>query len=186
MAQKVPTEREDEDGDRRGAEAWKEHTKGIERVIQVVLTLDEPKTAGWVSEEALVSERPTREHLEMLADLGVVASLKTHGVTKYSPDHAFLRFRDISQLVERHDRDTLMEEVEGHKAKIESIKEDHDVETPDELRARVVDDDVAAEEVSYYKQLASEWETLQHELSLYKEALERYDLHSTSIHEVSP
>lgn len=55
----------DDDETPRGTKAWKAQTKAIERVIDVAMTLEQPRTAGWLSEEAAVAEQTAREHLDV-------------------------------------------------------------------------------------------------------------------------
>jgi len=158
-----------------GAEAWKEQTKAVERVIDVTLSLEEPRTAGWIGDEALVSEQTVREHLDMLADLGVVAATKARGVTKYQPDAAYLRFKQVSQFAEEYTQEELLEKAEAWKRMIDETKEKYDVEKPAELLALAASEETSADEMVEFRKAASEWETLQHELSLLEDAVERYD-----------
>lgn len=180
MAQKQPKETDDgADGEWPGEDAWKEQTKGVERIITVTLTLDEPQTAGWIAEEAHLSESAARDHLDMLTELGVVSATTAHNVTKYSPDSAYLRFREVAQLVEMHDRDELMDFVADRKEEVEDLQAEYGVESPDDLRQEVVREDLGADEIREYKKVASEWESILHELSIADEALERYDEYSS-------
>jgi predicted ArsR family transcriptional regulator len=158
-----------------GAEQWIEQTKGIERVIDIVLTVEQPQTAGWIAEEAHVSEQSAREHLDLIADLGIVTATKARGVTKYQPDAGYLRYKQVSSLIERYDRETLLEQVEELKQTDSDTRERYEVEEPDELRALAAADDTSIEDVREYKRAASEWETVLHDLDLHREALERYD-----------
>ncbi|MFD1688678.1 ArsR family transcriptional regulator [Halolamina salifodinae] len=165
----------DRDGPPPGEEAWKAQTKGVERVIDVATVLDQPRTAEWIADEAAVAEQTARDHLGMLSELGVVTQTTARGVTKYQRDPAFIRFREISIYVERYERDDLMDVVAEKKKRIKSTKEEYEIETPDELRSKAVEDATSSEEVVEYKKAAAEFETLQHELGVIKEALERYD-----------
>lgn len=176
-----PTQQE---GPPRGTDRWKEETKGIERVIDVVLTLDKAETAGTISDEAMVSEQAAREHLDMLADLGVIKSTKARAVTKYQPDVAYLRFKEVSRCVERYDRDTLLDKVEDIKSTIQDTEERYSVETPDELRSKAAREDTTIEEVQEFRKAASEWDSLLHRLDVLEEALERYDEFDRAVAEV--
>lgn len=164
-----------EDEAPRGADRWKEETKGIERILDVVFTLDAPRTAGWIGDEALVSEQTTREHLDMFADLGVVSATTVGGVTKYQPDAAWLRFKEVASYVERFSKDELMDHVESRKERIRTARERYGVESPDELRAEAADADTPVEDVQEYRRAAAEWEAVEHDLDVCREALERYD-----------
>lgn len=170
-----PTDDTRKEGPPRGTDRWKKETKAIERVIDVVLTLDTPQTAGWIGEEAMVSEQTAREHLELLADLSVVAATTARGVTNYQADAAYLRFKDVSGLVERYSRDEMMEHVETLKSRIEDTREQFDVSSPDELRSKAASEETPIEEIQTCRKAASEWEGLRHQLDIFKEALQRYD-----------
>lgn len=158
-----------------GIDRWKQESKGIERVIDVILTVEEPQTAGWIAGEAHVSEQTTREHLQMFADLGVVSATTVSGVTKYQPDPAWLRYQELAQLTERYDRDELLDQVAHLKERIEAAESQFGVESPDELRAKAAGDDTTVDEVKEYRTAASEWESALHDLQIRQQALERYD-----------
>ncbi|GAB7010433.1 DUF7342 family protein [Halorubrum trueperi] len=169
------TDHEARDDGARGIERWKEESKAIERVIEVVLSLGEPQTAGWIADEAHVSEQTTREHLGLLVDLGITTSTSARSVTKYQPDAAYLRYRAVSAAIERHSKDEILDSVEQLKEKVEGIAEDYGVESPDELRALAAHEDVSSDEVKEYRIAASEWESVRRQLDVDEEALERYD-----------
>lgn len=158
-----------------GTERWKQETKGIERIIDVTLASNEPRTAGWIAEEALVSEQTTREHLELLADLGVVAATTTRGVTKYRPDATWMRFQRVSAMVERYDRDELLDQVEAAKERINEAEQRYEVDTPDELRAKAASPSTTSEQVEDFRKVAAEWDAILDELDAVQEALERYE-----------
>ena len=160
-----------------GSEAWKQQTKAIERVISVVLTVSQPETAKAVAEEAQVAEQTARDHLALLQDLSIVASTTARGVTKYQPDAGYLRFRAIASVVEERSREEILDASQRIKERQETVKDQYDVETPDDLRSRAVCDDISAEETAKLRQVASEWETLQHDLSVLEQAQERYGEH---------
>lgn len=159
----------------RGTDAWKAHTKGIERVIDVALTREQPRTAGWIAEEAAVAEQTARDHLDLLTDLGMLTATTTHGVTRYQPDAAYVRFRTVSQCVEQYTKDDLLDSVEQLREQTAAIEAEYGVETPDELRAIATNDDTPIEVISDYRRIAAEWESLSHRLSIFHEALERYE-----------
>jgi predicted ArsR family transcriptional regulator len=163
------------DGPPPGVEAWKAETKAIERVIEIALTLDRPRTAEWVSEQAAVAEQTARDHLDSLVDLGVVTETTARGVTRYQLDRAYKRFREVSSYVEKFEKGELMDLVASTQEDIESTRERYGVEVPDELRAKAAEDGTSPEQVREYKKAASEFESLIQELDIMEEALERYD-----------
>jgi len=172
-----------DDGTMRGGEAWKEHTKAIERVIDVALTLDEPRSVSWISDQAHVAEATARDHLELLTDqLGVIASTTAHGVTKYQPDELYFRYLEVSQRIEGSDKDELAQHAADLQEQIAECEEQYDAEDPDELRTRIAEEDTTAEQAREYRQVASEWETLKYRLSIIREALDRYDQYGERAH----
>jgi len=170
-----------EDSDRagrRGDAAWQQASESIDRIISVALTLEEPQTAAWIAEEAGVSESTTRKHCERLVDLRALTSATAHGVTTYAPASAYFRFRDVSRFAQEHTEDELLELSGQIKDTLEEQRETYDAETPDELRSRAADPETSADQTREYRQVSSEWESLEYRLSVIREAIDRYDEYS--------
>lgn len=172
MSPDTPTSAEDS---ARGIDAWQAQTKAIERVIDVAQTVEQPRTASWIAEQAAVAEQTARDHLDLLTDLGVLTATTVHSVTRYQPDAAYARFRTVSQCVEQHTKDDLLDAVEEVREETAAIKTEYGVETPDELRALATDDESPIPDIKEYRRVAAEWDSLRHRLSIYQEALERYN-----------
>lgn len=155
---------------------WDDDMKAIERVISVAMSVDTPRTAARIADQADVSESTARDHLRLLADrLGVIKSATTREGEKYWPNEAYLRFRHIAQLVEKHDKDELTEQIAKLKERIEGFVEEYEVDGPDELRTRTADGDVSADQARDYRRSAREWETVEYQLATIQDALKRYD-----------
>lgn len=163
------------DSDRRGDEEWSKATDGADRILSVALALQDPQTAAWIAEEADVSETTARKHLERLVELRVLMSTTAHGVTTYSPDPAYFRFRSVSRYVNEHTKDELTSRAEEIQATLADVREDYAVEEPDELRQRAAQEGTKPEDARTYRQVASEWESRRDQLSVIREALDRYD-----------
>lgn len=172
MPPDTPTSVEDS---ARGSAAWKAQTKAIERVIDVAQTLEQPRTANWIAEQAAVAEQTARDHLDLLTDLGVLTATTAHSVTRYQPDAAYARFQTVSRCVEQHTKTDLLDTVEELREQTAAIETEYGVETPDELRALATDEETPIEDITDYRRAAAEWDSLRHRLSIYQEALERYD-----------
>lgn len=170
---------------KRGSEAWKQNTKAIERVISVVLTVEQPKTAKAIAEEAQVAEQTARDHLALLQDLTVVGSTTAHGVTNYHPDGGYLRFRAVAGAVEEYSREGLLETARDLKERTEAVEQRYGVETPNDLRSRAIGEENSAEEMAELERAASEWESLQHDLSIIEQAYRQYEDHSGANSSVS-
>ena len=166
------------DETKKGADAWKQNTKAIERVISVALTIDQPKTAKSISREAQVAEQTARDHLALLQDLSIIGSTTARGVTKYHPDAGYLRFRAVAGMVEEYSKDDLLDYSHHLKERDEEVRGRYDADRPDELRSRAVSDEIDTDEMTELKQAASEWETLRYDISIVEQAHEHYDEHS--------
>lgn len=156
---------------------WKEHTTGFDRVRSVASTLEEPKTASWIAEEAHVSEPTTRDHLSRLVDLGVLTTEDTSKGRTYYPDPIYTRLTALQELVSNNTETELTEQAASIQEDIAAWKDRYDVESPRELR-RSVTGDIAAEDARERLRIASDWDSAQYHLSLLQDALDHYDTYT--------
>ncbi len=156
-------------------DVWEDETAGVDRVISVALTLEQPRTADWIADEAEVSPTTARDHLSRLVDLRVLSAVEQRGAKTYFPDAAYQRFRDVSQLVEEHTRDELEQITITAQQDIEELRETYEVESPTELRELATAEETSSAEAREYFRKASEWDRHRHILSIAKEAFDRYD-----------
>lgn len=156
-------------------ETWVDETKGVERIISVAITTSKPRTADWIGEQAQVSEQTARDHLQTFAELGVIASFTSSGVTRYHADEAFLHYREVSRCVEQYTKEELSELIEDYQEQIDQIKTEHEVEVPDDLRAKAASEDIKIAELRQFKKTAAEWETYRDQLEVFEDAVRRFD-----------
>lgn len=153
---------------------WKEEMPGVDRVISVVLTINQPRTVDWIADKAEVSPTTARDHLERLVDLRVLSAIEQRGAKTYYPDAAYQRFREVSQLIEEHTRDEIETITITAKEDIEELKETYGVEGPDELRKLATAEKTSSAEAREYFKKASEWDSHRHMVSIAEEALDQY------------
>lgn len=158
-----------------GTERWIEATSAFDRVRSVAFTLQQPETAGQIADSAHVAEKTARGHLQRLVEMDVMLEETGEGPTTYYPDPAYMRYREIRTLARDHDRDELTEIVATLKGDIETWRKEFDVETSDELRASVADEDVSEQEVYERQRIAEDWAYTEHRLDLIRDALAQYD-----------
>ena len=163
-------------------EEWKSEMSGVDRVISVALTIEQPRTADWIADRAEVSPTTARNHLERLVDLRVLSAVEQRGAKTYFPDTAYQRFREVSQLVEAHTRDEVETIAVTAKENIEELEATYGVEGPDELRKLATAEETTAAEAREYFEKASEWDSHRHTVSVAEEALERYEEFSDRHH----
>lgn len=156
-------------------EEWKDETKGVERIISVALTTSKPRTVEWIAKQALVAEQTARDHLKMFADLGVIASYTSSGVTKYHADEAFIHYREVSRCAKQYTKEELSEEIEQTQSAIADIRESYGVSSGDDLRAKAAGDDVDTDDLRDFKKTAAELETLRDRLKVLEDAMRRFD-----------
>jgi len=155
-------------------EARKDSVDGIDRVISVAMSLEQPRTAGYVGDKAHVSENTARKHLERLVELRILVAVEQRGAKTYFPDQAYQHFREVSQMVEEHDRSKIEEITISAKEEIERLKETYEVDSPTELRSEATAETTSSEEAREYFKRASEWDQHLRMLSVAEEALDRY------------
>ncbi|QLH76907.1 ArsR family transcriptional regulator [Halosimplex rubrum] len=157
-----------------GDATWKKHTSGFDRVQSVALTLTEPRTAGWIADEALVAENTARRHLQRLVDLNILTAATDSDAVTYYPDPVYVRTREVRALIGEYDQDGLTALAADLKADIETWREEYDTAGPETLRQQAVDGTVSANEARERRQIASDWEHTRYRLSLIEDALDRY------------
>lgn len=156
-------------------EQWVDETKGVERIVSVAISTSKPKTAQWIADQAVVSEQTARDHLETFADIGVIASFTSSGVTKYHADEAFIHYQEVQSCVEQYTKDELTDMLADLRSVIEDIQQSYEVDTPDDLRVKSAEDDIDVETVREYKKKASEWETVSDQIKVVEDAIRRYE-----------
>src|SRR6056297_3343451 len=119
---------------------WKEATTGFDRVRSVASSVEEPRIAGWIADEAHVSEPTTRGHLERLVDLGVLVTDESARGRTYYPDPVYTRLTAIQELVAENAEGDLTQQATAIQADIEAWKTEYDIESPRSLRASVTED----------------------------------------------
>jgi len=154
---------------------WAAHASAFDRVRSVVMAVSEPRSAGWIADRARVAESTARDHLTRLAGMGTVTLAEGAGGTRYAPDPAYVRFREIRELTTDHDPETLGEFVVELKTEIDALRRAYDAESPRALRAAAATEDLSAEESRELLRAASDWEHYAYRLSLLEDAISRYD-----------
>lgn len=163
----------------RGIQEWTDQTSRAERVIAVALSLENPQTASWVSNEAQVAENTARKYLEMLEDLWILTSAD-HGAKTYYPDSGYLRFRDVSHFKRKYNEEELSGQLADLENRAEMARERYGVENPADLREEVADEDAATEKARKYRRAASEWESLEYRMSVLRESIAQLEGHNHS------
>ena len=156
-------------------ERWIEEASAFDRVRSVAFSLQQPNSAGEIAESAHVSEKTAREHLRRLVEMDVLLAETDRTPTTYYPDPAYVRYRELRALVREHDRDELVKLAAALKGDIEDCRKTFGVETPNELRATVADDEVSEAEVYERQKIAEDWEHTEHRLGLVRDGLNQYD-----------
>ena len=144
-----------------------------DRVQWVADALDQPRTAGWVAEEADVSPATARKYLERLADDRRVRRIEDGSQTRYAPDRVTRYLEEVRETYESHTADELAETLGSIRERIDTWRAEYDVSTPNELRATIAD--VSREDGERRREVALEWEHLQSRVGVVEDALSLYD-----------
>lgn len=160
-----------------GVESWKKHTTAFDRVQSVASTVSQPRPASYIADEAAVAENTARDHLERLVDLNVLLQSDKDGVTLYSPDPLHTRMQTLRDLLEQHDRDSLIKLKSDLQSQIEGWQSEYDVDSPDELRTRAAKTETSAQ-TREIRQIASDWGLVEYRLSIVEDAIENYETYN--------
>ena len=161
------------DGPKRGVKAWKERTTAFDRVRSIAQTVDRPRTAKYVAEEAAVSHTTANDHLKRLVEMNLVRTAASDGATLYEPDPLYTRFRTLRQLIDDHGHEELLELKSELQRQIEALDEQYAVDSPTDLRERAAETETAAETMEFIED-ASDWELALYHLSIVNDAIDNY------------
>lgn len=145
-------------------EEWKEEKSTFQRVKSVVSREYDGKTAGEISEEALVAESTARSKLEELVDEGFVekTSDPESGAALYKRSWESLVFEQAKDMADHADTETLMTKIQEMQREIEEYREETGVDSPE---------DIAWSESEIDRETILEWKTTRRNLSFAKVAL---------------
>lgn len=153
-----------------------QQTTGEDRVRMVARQLSEPRTANWIASEAGWSHGPTKRVLERLVDDGILRRDDSGPHATYYPDYRrqalqeAMRLRDSGRTVEE-----LTDRLEAMTVRIRSWKDDFDVESPNELRATVAEQDLGPEAAKRRREVARNWDHLRRRRRIVGFAIREWD-----------
>lgn len=152
--------------DEQAGEEWIARTDGFDRVKMTLEATQQPKSAGVIADEAMVSEKTARKYLQRLVDLNAASAIQDERPTRYKRDtNAFIAQR-IRELRTDHSRQELIDGIQRMRTEIESLRERHGVDSSTEL-AMTLDSGECDEA---WMDL-SDWQTTEQNLSLAQAAL---------------
>ena len=165
-------------------EPWTESMTARERVVTIATTLDEPRTANWVADQAEVKWDTAKKHLDNLVEAG---TLLVTDDDKYVPDPTKAYFDTLRELIHNNSREDLRGELEAIAERVDEWKTEYGVESLDELEATLAEDR-NPEDVSDRRRVLRRWEnslrtrqTIQTALSLYDDVQSLTDDSSASV-----
>jgi hypothetical protein len=160
-----------------GVEAWKQQTTAFDRVRAVAESLSRPQSAPAVAEEAAVAENTARDHLDRLVEMNTLLAVERGGRTLYAPDPLYTRAQTLRDLLERHDRDGLLELKAEMQEHVQDWRGEFGVASVDELRELAAETDTPTE-TREIRQTANRWDVVAYRLDIVEEAIENYGTYS--------
>jgi DNA-binding transcriptional regulator GbsR (MarR family) len=143
---------------------WIKATDGFDRVRSVLRQTREPTPVTQIAEQAHVSETSARKHLDRLAELGPAATTQDGRTTLYHRNEEHHIFQRIRQLQREHTRAELFDGIREMKSQLQNYREQHSVESPEEIALDIDDRDEPWHVIS-------EWESTRQNLALAQTAL---------------
>lgn len=151
-------------------------TTGKDRVRMVARQLSEPRTANWIASEADWSHEPTVRVLERLVDDGVLRRDDSGAHTTYYPDY---RHQVLQEAMRLRDSDYTVEEVTDRltemKTQTQDWKDEFALDSPNQLRATLADEELDADEEERRREIAREWEHLTRRIRVVRFAIREWD-----------
>ena len=163
--------------EQKGVEAWRERTTEFERVLSVASSLDRPRTASWISDEACVGKSVAGETLDQLADLNVLLKNEREGESTFEPDPLYSWTQALRELLTENDLNGLIEQRAKMNDQIEGWRDEYGVGSPEELRDLVAEADEGARAVDI-RESADDWELIRYRLSVVEDAIENYETYN--------
>lgn len=161
------------DDSKPGVEAWKKHTTAFDRVRSITQALDQPRTAKYIAEEAVVSETTANEHLNRLVEMNVIRRVNGEDATLYESDPLYSRFRTLRRLIDDHDHTELIELKADIQQEIEQLEKQYEVDSPAELREQATNTETVTETMQLIEDI-SDWELARYHLSIVNDAIDNY------------
>lgn len=151
---------------------WPDDWGAQTKVENIAHTLRQPRTVDWVAERAGVDPETAREYLDRLAErMGPLVKFRDEdgGPAQYAPDPEAKMLTRVRELSEKSSKEIVAERADISD-KIDEIKDQYDITSPDALR-NTIDDTLTADERRQRQKLAHKWETYEYRLSLLEVAL---------------
>jgi hypothetical protein len=155
-------------------EAWTARMSGRERVRAVVRTLETPQSVASIADRADVAWATADDELAHLCDQNRVEEHTDDGTTTYGVNPVQQFLDQVLDLIEEHSRDALETQLVEYQSRLETLQDEYDAESADDLRERLTDDDRTAAEMEAIRDAVATWDALETELRLYRRALDLY------------
>jgi len=162
----------------RGIETWKEHTTAFDRVRSIAQGLSQPQTAGYIANEAAVSETTAHSHLKRLVDMNIIREITDTDAVRYEPDPLYTRFAMLRSLIDKHDHQELLKLKSDLQQQVEQFTEEQQRSSPAELRKYGAETDTSSE-TEQLLTAASEWDMALFHLEIVNDAIENYTLYTS-------
>jgi hypothetical protein len=157
-----------------GVQSWTETMSARERIRSVALTLSEPRSTNWISDQAETAWSTTNQELDDLVDRGQLRRVDAGESTLYQPDYTRLLFDELRQLIEEHTREQLQAELTAIAEEIEDWQEAYSVETWEELEQSLADGTLSSAEIRERRDVIRDWQANEEDRRLIRRALELY------------
>ena len=159
-----------------GESLLERRTTGEDRVRMAARQLSEPRTANWIASEADWSHEPTKRVLRRLVDDGVLHRDDTGAHTTYFPDSRHQALKEAIRLRDSgHTVEELTERLTEMNAQSRGWEDEFDIESPNQLRGTIADQELDVTEEDRRREIAREWEQLQRRIEIMGFVIREWD-----------
>lgn len=155
--------------------SWEDDMTGRERVRAVVEILNGAATVSEIADRAEVSPTTAGDELEQLESDNRVRKTLIDDQKGYKLNSTRLFFDELTELIEENTRDELEAQLEQLKSEEEELHEEFEADSLGELRERLAEQELSADETREIRNVVSTWEAVNTEITLVRHALRLYD-----------
>ncbi len=150
---------------------WDPNKTTRDRVYEVAIQLYEPATTSEVADRADCSTDAARQHLDWLADVGIVARDTTRPTT-YCRNESYFEWRRVEGLRREYTREELLDRLEDLTGDEQTYRGRYDAAHPEDVDALEVAEESASTDLSVHEvwQDLSDWRAVRRELRLLERA----------------
>ena len=151
------------------------HEDKLTRLREAAMTVREPRNAGELADTVGVAPNTARKYLEQLVDAGLLETVTVGRETRYAPNRKRQYLDQLRELTEGFTKEELTAELAAIRDDVDAWKREYDVDSPDELRISLGEEELDASDRERRSLDAEDWEYFDRRATMLQQAIALYD-----------